>query len=101
MIQNYLVSYNIVTPGAGCGIAATSLREIGVPLHTADFKVSLYKKWVKELGYSVNELKLFNTRRLSRAISYTNSKKDAEKILKKARELNFDDFLGWLKDTYS
>lgn len=59
------------------------------------------KKWIKEMGYSVEELANFNSNQLRRATPYVHSKKDADKILEKAQELNFDDFLKWLKDAFS
>lgn len=53
------------------------------------------------MGYSVEELANFNSNQLRRATPYVHSKKDADKILEKAQELNFDDFLKWLKDAFS
>lgn len=76
------------------------LRDIGVPLFTTEFKVALYKKWIIELGYSPDDLSGIHTRKLHRAIPYAESRKDANLILKKARDLSLQDFLEWLKTIY-
>lgn len=76
------------------------LEDIGVPLFTAEFKVALYKKWIIELGYSPDDLNGIHTRKLHRAIPYADSKKSADLILKKARDLSLKDFLEWLKSIH-
>ena len=80
---------------------ASYLQTLKVPLFTVEFKVALHKKWVKELGYSVQKLKGINSRKLHRAIQYVNSIKDAALVLKKARALPFENFLAWLKKHFS
>lgn len=76
------------------------LSDIGIPLFTTEFKVALYKKWIIELGYSPDDLSGIHTRKLHRAIPYAESKKDADLILKKARDLSLQDFLEWLKTIF-
>ena|SRR3990167_6285825 len=69
------------------------LGEIGVPLGTADFKISLHKKWIIELEYSPSDLMNIHTRKLQRAIPYV-TKSNAKEILEKAKHLSFGDFLA-------
>lgn len=73
------------------------LAEMGVPLATVEYKIALYKKWINELGYSLDDLKGIHTRKLHRAIPYVNSKEKAEEVLKQARALPLNDFFDWLK----
>ncbi len=79
------------------------LDELGIPLHTADFKAALYKKWVKDLKFSLNELKGVHTRKLFAAIHYIKSKKDAILMLKKAKEQgqSVDEYKMWLKRRFT
>lgn len=79
---------------------ASFLDALGAPLFTVEFKVALYKKWIIELGYTFKDLTGINSRKLHRAIPYANSKKATDKILRKARELSFDQFLKWLKTEF-
>ncbi len=74
------------------------VNEMGVPLSTVEYKIALYKKWLKELGYSIDDLKGIHSWKLHSAIPYVDSRKDAEKVLEKARALSFNDFLDWMKD---
>ena len=70
--------------------------EIDEPLSTVDFKVSLYKKWIVELGYTPQDLAGIHTRKLHRAIPYV-TKKNVEDILSQAKALSFSSFLAYLK----
>jgi hypothetical protein len=75
---------------------ASFLRTQRIPLHTAEFKIALYKKWIKELGFMTNDLNDIGTRQLHRSIPYLHSRKDAVKVLRHARKLSFFNFLNWL-----
>ncbi|MDA2919717.1 hypothetical protein MYX76_09545 [Desulfobacterota bacterium AH_259_B03_O07] len=80
---------------------ASFLRDLEIPLSTADFKIDTYKKWVHDLGYPPKDLRGIHIQKLRRAVPYAKTKNDAGKILKKAREItSLGDFLTWLKDTY-
>ena len=72
--------------------------EEGTPLSTIDYRESIYKKWIVELGYSVNELKNIHGRKLHRAIPYAKDKKVSQSILEQARILTFNDFIDFLKE---
>ncbi|NIQ15748.1 MAG: hypothetical protein GTO02_15535 [Candidatus Dadabacteria bacterium] len=80
----------------------TFLEELSIPLDTADFKVSIYKKWVQDLGFSLTELKGIHTKKLHTAVHFIKSKKDAKRVLVKARvrSLNAREFTTWLKHQF-
>lgn len=73
------------------------LRELKVPLGTVETKVTLYNKWINELGYNPQDLAGIPAKKLYRAIPHADSKKTAGMILLKARELSNKEFLLWLK----
>ena len=73
------------------------LRELKVPLFTVETKVTLYKKWINDLGYKPEDLADIPIQKLYRAIPHANTRKTAAKILVKARELSYSEFFLWLK----
>lgn len=75
---------------------ASFLRKLKVPLFTVEFRVALYKKWIKNLGYTPKDLAGIHTKKLHRAIPYVATKKIAGRVLIKARELSYKEFLTWL-----
>lgn len=82
------------------GVWKLYIQKLGYPWQSVETVRMVAKKWIKELGYSVDELVDIPLSKLYRAIPYVNSKKDARKILGQARALSFNAFLKWLKDTY-
>lgn len=79
---------------------ASFLRKLKIPLFTVEFRVALYKKWIKDLGYTPKDLTGIHTKKLHTAISYVNTKKAAAQVLTKARELSYKEFLSWLKSAF-
>jgi len=72
------------------------LRELNAPFFTVEDKVFLYKKWVNDLGYSSEDLAGIHKKKLRKAIPHANTRKTADMILLKARELSYNEFRLWL-----
>ena len=70
-----------------------ALPEVGVPLNTAEYKIDIYLKYIKELKLLPEELKGIHTRKLHRAIPFV-SKSNFKEIKDKAERLSFNDFIS-------
>lgn len=68
------------------------VKEIGHIIFTADYKTSVYKKWVIELGYKPEYLAGVHTRKLQLAIPYAKDRITADKIISEAKEVPFHEF---------
>lgn len=75
------------------------LSELGIPEPTASYKISLYRKWIKELNFEPLQLRGIHTRKLQRANTRV-TKENAPEILDLARNLSFGDYLIELKEKY-
>lgn len=76
------------------------VKEIDIPLSTADYKVRVYEKWIVGLGYTIDNLLNIQTRKLSIAIPYATDREVAKEILIQAQILPFNEFYKWIKEAY-
>ena len=72
------------------------VAQMGVPLGTVEFKTSLYKKWIHELGFEIHQICDIHSRKLHRAIPYA-TKERGQELVDNARALSFSDFIIYLK----